>query len=44
MAVLDKSLMKVDGADSPAAIVLSSLIVLGSIMVLVLWAMRSAYV
>jgi hypothetical protein len=43
MAVIDKNMMKLDGADSPAAIVFSSVIVLGSIGVLVLWAIRAAY-
>jgi hypothetical protein len=43
MAGFDKSMMKLDGADSPAAIAVSSIVVLGSIAVLVLWAMRAAY-
>jgi hypothetical protein len=43
MANFDKDLVKIDGSDSPGAIVLSSFIVLGSIAVLVTWATRSAY-
>jgi hypothetical protein len=43
MANFSKDLVKVDGADSPGAIVLSSFIVLGSIVVLVAWATRAAY-
>jgi hypothetical protein len=43
MATFNRDLVKLDGADSPASIVLSSLIVLGSIALLVLWGIRAAY-
>jgi hypothetical protein len=43
MATFNRDLVKLDGADSPASIVLSSLIVLGSIALLVLWGVRAAY-
>jgi hypothetical protein len=43
MATFNRDLVKLDSADSPAAIVLSSMIVLGSIVVLVLWSVRAAY-
>jgi hypothetical protein len=40
---LNKDMMKLDRADSPAAIVISSVIVLGSIAILVVWSLRAAY-
>jgi hypothetical protein len=43
MATFNRDLVKLDSADSPAAIILSSMIVLGSITVLVLWSVRAAY-
>jgi hypothetical protein len=43
MSDLNRGIMKFDEADSPAAIALSSILILGSIAVLILWAMRSAY-
>ncbi|WP_264323960.1 hypothetical protein [Romeriopsis navalis] len=43
MATFNRDFVKLDGADSPAAVTLSSIIVLGSIAVLVLWGMRVAY-
>jgi hypothetical protein len=43
MATFNRDLVKLDSADSPASIVLSSLIVLGSIALLVLWGVRAAY-
>jgi hypothetical protein len=43
MANLNRELMKLDSADSPAAVVLSSVVVLGSIIVLVLWSIQAAY-
>lgn len=44
MSDLNRGIMKFDGADSPAAIALSAVLVLGSIGFLVVWALRSAYV
>jgi hypothetical protein len=43
MATFNRDLVKLDGADSPGAIMLSAMIVLGSIAILVLWGVRSAY-
>ncbi|MDX2239196.1 MAG: hypothetical protein NW224_00820 [Leptolyngbyaceae cyanobacterium bins.302] len=43
MSDLNRGIMKFDGADSPAAIVLSAILILGSIGFLVVWALRSAY-
>ncbi|MBD2326738.1 hypothetical protein [Alkalinema sp. FACHB-956] len=40
---LNRGIMRFDGADSPATVTLSSLIILGSIVLLILWAMRNAY-
>jgi hypothetical protein len=35
--------MKFDGADSPKAVTISAILVLGSIALLILWALNSAY-
>jgi hypothetical protein len=43
MSDLNRGIMKFDGADSPAAIILSSIIVLGGIALLVIWALNTAY-
>jgi hypothetical protein len=43
MSDLNRGIMKFNGADSPAAIALSAVLVLGSIGALILWALRSAY-
>lgn len=43
-ADFDRGIMKFKGADSPVAIAISSVIVLGSIGFLVWWALGSAYV
>jgi hypothetical protein len=43
MSDLDRGIMKFRGADSPIAITLSSVLVLGSIAILILWALQSAY-
>jgi hypothetical protein len=43
MSDLNRGIMKFSGADSPAAIALSAVLVLGSIGALILWALRSAY-
>ena len=43
MSDLNRGIMKFDGADSPKAIVISAVLVLGSIGVLILWALQSAY-
>jgi hypothetical protein len=43
MSDLNRGIMKFDGADSPAAIILSSVVVLGGITLLVVWALNSAY-
>jgi hypothetical protein len=43
MSDLDRGIMKFKGADSPLAIVISSVLVLGGITILILWAMQHAY-
>ncbi len=43
MSDFNRGIMKFDGADSPPAIVLSALIVLGGIAVLIFWALQAAY-
>jgi hypothetical protein len=43
MSDLDRGIMKFKGADTPAAIAISSAIVLGGILFLVIWAMQNAY-
>ncbi|MBW4522374.1 MAG: hypothetical protein KME16_22195 [Scytolyngbya sp. HA4215-MV1] len=40
---LDRGIMKFEGADTPKAIAVSAVIVLGSIAILILWALGSAY-
>jgi len=43
MTDLNRGIMKFDGADSPAAIILSAIVILGGIVLLVMWAMNGAY-
>ena len=43
MSDFNRGIMKFDGADSPAAVTLSAVLILGSIAVLVIWAMQAAY-
>ncbi|MGB5963778.1 MAG: hypothetical protein WBG73_24290 [Coleofasciculaceae cyanobacterium] len=44
MSDLNRGIMKFKGADSPKAIAISAIVVLGSIGALVWWAIQSAYV
>ena len=43
MTDLNRGIMKFDGADSPAAVILSAIVILGGIALLVAWAMQGAY-
>lgn len=43
MSDLNRGIMKFDGADNPKAIAVSAVVVLGSITVLIVWALQSAY-
>ncbi|MBE9180793.1 hypothetical protein IQ268_19720 [Oculatella sp. LEGE 06141] len=44
MTDFNRGIMKFKGADSPTAITLSALVILGSIAALIVWALQSAYV
>jgi hypothetical protein len=43
MSDLDRGIMKFKGADTPVAIAISSTIVLGGIIFLIVWSMQHAY-
>lgn len=43
MSDLNRGIMKFEGADSPKLVVISSIIILGSITALIIWALSSAY-
>jgi hypothetical protein len=43
MSDLNRGIMKFDGADSPAVIAISSVLILGAIIALIIWALSSAY-
>ena len=44
MSDLNRGIMKFDGADKPIIITVSSFIILGSIIGLIIWAIKVAYV
>lgn len=44
MSDLNRGIMKFEGADKPVVVAVSSVIVIGSIIALILWAMKAAYV
>lgn len=43
MSDLNRGIMKFKGADKPVIVAVSSLIVFGSIAILILWALKFAY-
>ncbi|MBG0743197.1 MAG: hypothetical protein IV298_06875 [Cylindrospermopsis raciborskii KL1] len=43
MSDLNRGIMKFEGADSPKLVIVSTVLVLGSIAILIIWALRSAY-
>jgi hypothetical protein len=43
MSDLNRGIMKFEGADKPALVAVSAILVLGSIAVLVVWALKVAY-
>jgi hypothetical protein len=43
MSDLNRGIMKFDGADSAPAVVVSAIVVLGSVAALLVWALMSAY-
>lgn len=44
MSDLNRGIMKFEGADKPAVVAISAFLVLGAILVLILWALKVAYV
>ncbi len=43
MSDLNRGIMKFKGADSPVAIAISAVLVLGAIAFLIVWALQTAY-
>ncbi len=43
MSDLNRGIMKFEGADSPKAVTISTVLVLGSIAALIFWALQVAY-
>ncbi|BAZ23926.1 hypothetical protein NIES4073_48170 [Kalymmatonema gypsitolerans NIES-4073] len=43
MSDLNRGIMKFEGADSPKVVTISSVVLLGSILVLIIWALQAAY-
>lgn len=43
MSDLNRGIMKFDGADSPKLVTVSTVLLLGSISALIIWALQSAY-
>lgn len=43
MSDLDRGIMKFKGADTPSAIAISAILILGSIVFLLLWGLNTAY-
>ncbi|MFB2833371.1 hypothetical protein [Floridanema evergladense] len=43
MTDLNRGIMKFDGADTPKAVTISAILVLGTIAGLIIWAINSAY-
>ena len=43
MSDLDRGIMKFKGADTPSAIVISAIVILGGIVLLLLWGLSTAY-
>ncbi len=43
MSDLNRGIMKFDGADSPKVVTISTVVLLGSIAALIIWALQSAY-
>ena len=44
MSDLNRGIMKFKGADKPTVVTISAILVLGSIVLLILWALKVAYV
>ena len=43
MSDLNRGIMKFEGADSPKLVTISSVLLLGSIAALIIWALQTAY-
>lgn len=43
MSDLNRGIMKFEGADKPVIVAVSAVLILSSITVLIIWALRSAY-
>jgi hypothetical protein len=43
MSDLNRGIMKFDGADSPKVVAISTVLLLGSIAALIVWALQAAY-
>jgi hypothetical protein len=43
MTDFNRGIMKFKGADSPIAVTLSGVFIIGSIVVLIIWAIQAAY-
>ncbi|MDR9402666.1 MAG: hypothetical protein RI580_04435 [Halothece sp. Uz-M2-17] len=43
MSDLDRGIMKFSGADKPVVVAVSSIVVLGAIAALIVWALQVAY-
>lgn len=43
MSDLNRGIMKFEGADAPKTVVVSTVLVLGSIAALIIWALQIAY-
>jgi hypothetical protein len=43
MSDLNRGIMKFEGADKPIVVAISAILIFGSIIVLILWALNSAY-
>ncbi|WP_287274509.1 MULTISPECIES: hypothetical protein [unclassified Okeania] len=43
MSDLDRGIMKFKGADTPSAIAISAIVILGAIVLLLLWGLSTAY-
>lgn len=43
MSDLNRGIMKFEGADSPKVVIISTVLLLGSIAALIIWALQAAY-
>lgn len=43
MSDLNRGIMKFDGADKPVVVAVSAFLILGSIIALIIWALKFAY-